>query len=1338
MLTKPWNPISKEKERRDKNDEDISSIKGLQNFFDLYGTNFKVLNPYSYSKSKEHIEKLKSDYICNSLFSFQKKTFQLKNYDDEYAFTIDELNFVTSSKNNDNEQEYYLLNNLNDYLISNEENEDNINRITLEIKKQPNGKKNIFIKCLVNKDKFSENIIKNFIDKSEYEKAKELKKSYEENLKNIKDNNFILTMKIQVNSLNKIYYNLSKGEFYLELQNPPIFKTNFLISGEEERENNICIFPFRNFEDEISNLKYRNFILMIKKNKVESKVNDADNKSNKNIKLDPDQGVIDNNDNDNNDEKNKLNKNDNKNTLYNLGYTFQNLFNSGKRGDKYEKKNIELKKEKAKMKNIKDYFNYKNNDKIKSNLEKFLFLKKEKNGEWNDEETIKLFYQILALVSENILSYYNAVKFLRKFLKKGKYKSEIFANCRDEDFPKFFNITLTKILDKYQNSLQEKSLIEFEEEIKNTFNILYAQYESEGMEEVLKPSKNEILMRVQRCVITPTYILFTPYVLEEGNRILREHTKSINYAILCGFKMDSLEEARWNNKFLMEYMKFILLKGFNIGEKNFRFFNYSQSQFRNMSCWLLTNPDEVLQKIGDFSSIKQLSKYAARISQTLTTTLKTIPIQKDSILDYQEDVKSKDGKYTFSDGVGKMSYILAKKISEKLKLNYVPSCFQGRFLGCKGVWTTMWDDHSGQIYCRNSQIKFKVEKKEENYFELCDYSRYIQSYLNRQIILLLNSLGIPKKVFIKKLDIYQEKLNDSKFVLSLVHYPEWNRILQKMNSCGINKTNDRLIKSIIESNLDILYNDIKKKARIYIEQSAYVIGIMDEYDILEYGQAYLHIKRDNLDLILDKKCAIAKCPCLHPGDIRVLEFKKYREGDETTKKYEVFNRYENVIIFPSKGKRPHPDECSGSDLDGDNYFIFYDDDLVPKEENLFEPMSYLVEKKEEEKTTKFTIKDVIQYFAEYTNLNSLGLIGDAHLAMSDKNGADDEISLNLAKKFSKAVDAPKTGDKVLLSLEETPKKFPHFMGKTQDKSYHSDNVLGQLYDKANNMVTKRVKNIGTNLNFYDKDLKLKNWENFALLALFYYRDYFKDFVNLLKNNEISGESVLLTGNNIDNEKSILSKKKHNYDLREKIGNDMHNMFIENRNNFYEATENFFINKINKNQNSDKKSDKDYYQFTLDKIDLINCSTYFINQFNLFASACYIICYNLVNKPIKEQDIENFANRYSKIIDDNLIMDNDFEELNEISEYDSENIGINYFISNENLYNVLYEKINRERNFIKDIIEKKKNDMLKFIKEINGLPIPRKVDEENQYRILSFPWCISGEILTNLKYLNMNV
>ena len=1305
MIEKSFEYLERERQiRNNKNNEDDVTPISMDNFFELENDNLKVINQYDLLESIKRIEQLTEEDIKDPLNHFQKKNFQFKNKEDNITFTLDEVIFATSSKNDEGEQDYYFLNNLNEYLLSDEKcREFEYKKITLEIKQQQNGKTNIFIRCFVEPNLISKNIIENFLKKSSFEKAKELLKVYHQKLREIENYSYKMIIKVQVNSLNRIYYNQGKGEFYFVLQNPPIFKTNFLISGEEEEkmENNTSLFPFRNFEDEFANLKYRNFVFVIKK-----------------------KGIIDT---------------DNPDNINNLVYSFKNLFNSGKGGEKFFKKNIELKNEDQKMGNLIDYFNYEENNKVKHNLKKFKFLKKE-NNEYNDEETIKLFYQILAFVSENILSYYNAVKFLDNFLIKDEYRNFFLEKCNEEDFPKFFNITLTKILDEFQNSFEEKSLGIFEKEIKRTFNLLYAQYESEGLEEVLKPSNNEILMRVQRCVITPTYILFTPYVLEEGNRILRENVKSINYAMICGFKMDSLEEARWNNKFLMEYIKFILSTGFKIGEKRFSFFNYSQSQFRNMSCWLLTNPSEVLSKIGDFSEIKQLSKYAARISQTLTTTIKTVPIGKDLIKDYQDDIKTKDGKYTFSDGVGKMSYKIAKQISDKLKLNYVPSCFQGRFLGCKGVWTTMWDDDTGEIYCRKSQIKFKVEKKEENYFELCDYSRYIQSYLNRQIILLLNSLGISKKTFINKLNTYQNKLNDSKFVLSLVHYPEWNRILQKMNNCGINKTNDRLIKSIIESNLDILYNDIKKKARIYIEQSAYVIGIMDEYDILEYGQAFLHIKRDNLDLILDKKCTVAKCPCLHPGDIRVLEFKKYREGDESTKKYEIFNRYENVIIFPSKGKRPHPDECSGSDLDGDNYFIFYDDDLVP--ERLHEPMSYLVEKKEEKKTKKFTFNDVIQYFAEYTNLNNLGLIGDAHLAISDKYNATYKTSLNLAKKFSLAVDAPKTGDKIILDEEETPKKFPHFMGKTQDKSYHSNSVLGELYDRANNLIMQRIKKKDPNIKYYDKDLKLEDWENYAFLALFYYRNYFNDFVNLLKKNEISGESVLLTGNNIDNEKSILSKKKHNYDLREKIGNDMHNMFIEYRNIFYEAIENFFINKINHQQNKNIKS-YEYLMSFLDKIDLINNTTFFMNQLNLFASACYIICYNLLNETIQDKIkskniIINWAEKFSKIIKEYLITDNDFEELNDISEYESGNIGIYYYTSNENSFDYLCEKINIKRNLIEEIISKKRDDMIQFIRKLKNLPIPKKPNDENQYRILSFPWCISGEILTNIKFLNMHI
>jgi RNA-dependent RNA polymerase len=855
------------------------------------------------------------------------------------------------------------------------------------------------------------------------------------------------------------------------------------------------------------------------------------------------------------------------------------------------------------------------------------------------------------------------------------------------------------------------------------------------MKELLKPSRNPTLKYVQRCVITPTYVLFTPYILDQGNRILREFLPSIYLSMLCGFKMDNFEEGRWGNKFLIEYIKFILKEGIYLGEKNFKFFNFSQSQFRNMSCWLLTHPEKIIPKLGDFSKIKQISKYGARISQTLTTTIKTITIPKDKI-EKIKDIKSEDNKYTFSDGVGRISVVLSDQISEKLKLYPTPSCFQGRFLGCKGVWTTMWNDKSGKIYCRDSQIKFEVKPdKINNYFELCDYSRYIQSYLNRQIIILLSALGIEDKYFEKKLNEYKNKLNDQKFVLSLIHYTEWNQMFHKMNSCGINRINDRLSRSIIESNLDILYNDIKKKARIYVEESAYVIGIMDEYNILEYGEAYLQIKRDNFNIILDKKCTVAKCPCLHPGDIRVLRFRKYNKNNESTKKYEVFNNYENVIIFPSKGKRPHPDECSGSDLDGDNYFVFYDNDLIP--EKTVEPMSYLVEKKEENKNPKFTINDVIDYFAEYTNYNNLGLIGDAHLAISDKKTANSDISLRLAKKFSKAVDAPKTGEKITLDEDESPKEFPHYMEKNKRQSYTSKNILGRLYDKSCEFISKRIKlrdQIGL---FYDKDLKINNWEKYAFLGLIYYRDYFNDLVNLLTKNEINGESVLLTGNNIDNDNSLLTKKKHNYDLREKIGNDIHNLFIQNKDNFYDAIKNLFINKKEiKNENKNENKNRNY---KLKYNDLINNELYFQNNLNLFASACYMISYNIIEDVLnKISSVSYYCKKFQETINDNLIMNNDFEELSEISEYESINLGVDNYESYESNYNSFYEQINEKKETINSIINKNEKDMINFVERLRKTEIPKQSNQENKYRILSFPWCISGQILSSIKIINFHI
>lgn len=37
----------------------------------------------------------------------------------------------------------------------------------------------------------------------------------------------------------------------------------------------------------------------------------------------------------------------------------------------------------------------------------------------------------------------------------------------------------------------------------------------------------------------------------------------------------------------------------------------------------------------------------------------------------------------------------------------------------------------------------------------------------------------------------------------------------------------------------------------------------------------------------------------------------------------------DCIVFPTKGRRPHPDECSGGDLDGDKFFVSWDRRLIP-------------------------------------------------------------------------------------------------------------------------------------------------------------------------------------------------------------------------------------------------------------------------------------------------------------------------------------------------------------------------------------------------------------------------
>ena len=1336
------------------NDEKVILDK-LINYFDLTPENLRIQIPFNFNNGLNNIQnKTLSDLSTELKEIVPTKEERNIGYFSEINFSLSNVSFLTSKLSQNKKTEYILLNDLksNGYIKENPEylgqdNEKIDKGVNFKIITRDDDKKEIYIKCIINYDKFIENIKNNFIKKSKFEKAETvLENSIKYQKHELSCKNLEFDIKIFPNSINKVIYT-ENGEFLFDLQFPPMFRTNFLIDETSIRvgmkkndytyyEN--IVFPFRNFKDEIANLKYRHFYVLIKKDLKDVNLNDS--------------------------------YKDEDDTIEELQYYLGNLFTNKnniidrKKFQHFSKIKIttenEIKKNNYKegKYELSDYFKFNSDEKINEILKKLKFIRNEndkiyyydtgfdndnnnenESGKNNkklplDEEVIKLNYQILALVSEGILSYYNAIEFIENILfKKNKdYRSTIFELSSDQDYPTFFNLTLTKILNKFQNSLEELSLETFESHLETTFRAIYSEYLIKDMKEILRPSRNPVLRFIQRCIITPTYILFTPYILDQGNRILRDFIPSINLSMLCGFKMDNFEEGRWNNKFLIEYIKYIMSNGFYIGEQNFKFFNFSQSQFRNMSCWLLTNPKEILEKTGDYSNIKVVAKFGARISQTLTTTIKTIKIPKDHIIRINDVLlrkkiiddygKEREVEYNFSDGVGKISFDLAQEIADVLHLNFVPSCFQGRFLGCKGVWTTMFNDLEGNIYIRPSQEKFRIKNVHptDNYFELCDYSRYIQAYLNRQVILLMKANGIKDEIFLKKLSEYKSRLEDEKFVLSLVHYNEWSGLFQYMNSCGINKLNDRLMRSLLESNLQILYNDVKNKARIYVQDSAYVIGIMDEYGILDYGQAFLRIKRRNLDLTLNKKCTIAKCPCLHPGDIRVLDFKCYNPDDEKTEIYKVFDNYENVLIFPSKGPRPHPNECSGSDLDGDNYFVFYDEDLIIDEKNLCKPMNYSFSLNSLKKDN-IQIEDVIEYFAEYTNLNNLGLIGDAHLALADRDpqGAKGRIPMKIAIKFSRAVDAPKTGEKIVLSEDEEPTKFPHYMGKATRKTYRSTTIIGQLYDKINETIDEITKKKESIPEFYDRDLEKIGYEKFAILGLVFYRDFFEEILNLMKKNEIKGESVLLTGNNIDNDESIFSKRKNNYDLREKISDEMRRLFRDARNNFSKAIKYFFSLK-----NKEIPLLKD-----------LNNEIFFKNNLHLFASACYMISYDFYEISSQELKVDYYGKYFYDFINKCLFKDNEIEVINDISENECEMLGVDLYDCQESNIEDYHDGYNHKKQLIKKIIESNVEDMKAFVREAKRFKAPKNANEENQYRILSFPWCIAGKLLSTMKFLN---
>ncbi|POR32573.1 RNA-dependent RNA polymerase 1 [Tolypocladium paradoxum] len=573
---------------------------------------------------------------------------------------------------------------------------------------------------------------------------------------------------------------------------------------------------------------------------------------------------------------------------------------------------------------------------------------------------------------------------------------------------------------------------------------------------------------VRKAVITPTTIRYNSPTVETSNRVVRKYNHMQDRFLRVQF-IEEAEQGRISinkkqNDDIWKRILRALYQGIRIGDRIYEFLGFGSSQLRQCGVYFFcptehTSCDDIRQWMGEFNHIKVVAKYAARLGQCFSTTREIRGIFKPDIK-VIPDIER--GGHCFTDGVGKISQFLARLIIEEMTLDVFdePTAFQFRMGGCKGV-LTVWPQAQGmEVHVRESQAKFKAIS---NGLEIIRCAKFSTATLNRQTITILECLGVPPSAFLKLLDQqikeYQAAMMDNSVAVGLLtKFVDENQstlVLAELLKAGFKSSE---IQEPFTLNLVNLWRSwslklLKEKARIQIAKSAFVLGCVDETgtlrghsaategspdkDVNKLPQIFLQLTdptRYDQTITIKGICIVGRNPSLHPGDIRVVQ------AVDNPK----LRHLKDVVVFPSTGDRPVPNMLSGGDLDGDDFFVIWDPDLIPKEWNC-PPMNYAAPKPLK-LARDVNVNDIRDFFVKYLKNDVLPLIATAHLALSDEHGPKSQLCRYLAEMHSKAVDYPKTGDPAEFSVKLQPRKWPHFMEKRN--SYKSTKALGQIFDKV--------------------------------------------------------------------------------------------------------------------------------------------------------------------------------------------------------------------------------------------------------------------------------------------------
>ncbi|CAJ2674322.1 unnamed protein product [Trifolium pratense] len=654
-------------------------------------------------------------------------------------------------------------------------------------------------------------------------------------------------------------------------------------------------------------------------------------------------------------------------------------------------------------------------------------------------------------------------------------------------------------------------------------------------------SLDDGLVYVHRVLITPSKVYFCGPEINVSNRVLRSFDRYIDNFLRVSFvdeELDRLYSADLSSRIsesgrteIYYRILSIIRNGIVIGDKKFEFLAFSSSQLRENSLWMFARAatwltaEGIRYSTGDFSQIRNVAKYAARLGLSFGSSTGTLNLSRNET-EMIPDVKVKHGaiEYVFSDGIGKISLELARTVAKKCGYDSMPSAFQIRYGGFKGV-VAVDPTSSVKLSLRKSMQKFKANIIE---LDVLACSKFQPCYLNRQLITLLSTLGVKDGVFGKKqkeaVDQLNTMLTDSTKaheVLDLMFSGEVTNILKEMLICGYMPNVEPFLSMMLQTFRASKLLELRQKTRIFIPKGRAMMGVLDETRTLEYGEVFVQYSNNSLNSSLSRvvkgKVVVAKNPCLHPGDVRVLK----------AVVVPALCHMVDCIVFPQKGDRPHPNECSGSDLDGDIYFVCWDSELIPP--RTIEPMEYdSAQPIVSDHDVK--IQEVEEHFTNYIFNDRLGIIANAHTVFADKEPlkAMSEPCIELAKLFSIAVDFPKTGIPAEIPSHLYAKEYPDFMEKHDKPTYKSNNIIGKLFREIQGISTKdgSIKSFTLEVAklSYDSDMEFKGFMDYIDDAFYHKTNYDYKLGNLMDYYGIKTESEILGGNIMKMSKSFTKRR----------------------------------------------------------------------------------------------------------------------------------------------------------------------------------------------------------------------